>query len=167
MPLTMDQILRNTESERIQKARTTVRVHKLKLAVSKSTKLPLAITQTFSIDRLADGSKKVNKYVSMMLFMANKNVKISCSCDDFKFRMEWALWRKGASDIMFSNGDPPDVTNPAQIGGACKHLVAMWDLLKEKKLVQPAYRYANTVKNPTPNALKDVSKQVYRNSLKK
>ena len=47
MALSMEQILRRTTPLRLEKATTTVRISKLKLSVSKTTKLPLAVAQGY------------------------------------------------------------------------------------------------------------------------
>ena len=83
----------------------------------------------------SDGRPYVNrnavKYVTVITFLDKKlHVHVSCSCDDFKFRSEWVLAEKGAAEIEYSDGSPPDVTNPQRRIGQCKHLIALW----EKKL---------------------------------
>jgi hypothetical protein len=165
MPLSMEQIIRNTDQDRIERARLSVRVVHLKLNVSKSTKLPLAIAQTYSKDRLKDGTVKYYKYNSFILFLPNKKVKISCSCSDFKFCHEMALTKKGSSDVFYSNGETPDIKNPLMVPSTCKHLIALWDLLVSKKLVVPAQKYANKVKNPTPNAITSIRNPNFKNTI--
>lgn len=142
MPMTMKQILRRTTRDRIEKAQTTVKVTKLKLGVSKRTKKAMAIARVFSLDRVKKGIKR-NKYVTSITFLPKKNVKVSCSCSDFMYRWEWSLNRKGAADIIYGNGDPPDDKNPTMIPGTCKHVVAFWEYLEDKDLVLPAYQYAD------------------------
>ena len=55
----------------------------------------------------------------------NARLKVSCDCGSFKFMWEYALSRYGAADIVFSNGEPPRVTNPKLSPGICKHLVRL------------------------------------------
>jgi hypothetical protein len=52
----------------------------------------------------------------------NVKVKVSCSCEAFLFKSEYALNYYQASVIHFSNGQPPNFTNPGLIPFACKHL---------------------------------------------
>jgi hypothetical protein len=52
----------------------------------------------------------------------NIRIKVSCSCESFLFKSEYALNYYQASVIHFSNGQPPNVTNPGLIPFACKHL---------------------------------------------
>lgn len=50
---------------------------------------------------------------------------VSCSCEDFCFRCEWALanfW--DMSFIRYGNGDPSDEKNPEHLPYVCKHLIA-------------------------------------------
>lgn len=142
MPLSMDQILRYTTRDRIEKAQTTVKVTKLKLGVSKRTKLAMAIARVYSLDRVKTGVQR-NKYVTSITFLPKKKVKVSCSCSDFMFRHEYSLWKRGAADIIYGNGEAPDDTNPRLVPGTCKHVVAFWDYLGEKDLVKPAEDWAN------------------------
>lgn len=39
-------------------------------------------------------------------------VKVSCDCDFFKYRCEYALSKHGAANIRYSNGEPAYTTNP-------------------------------------------------------
>lgn len=50
---------------------------------------------------------------------------VSCSCEDFTFRCEWALanfWNM--TFVRYGNGDPSDEKNPEHHPYVCKHLVA-------------------------------------------
>ena len=143
MALTMDQILRRTTRDRLEKARTTVKVTKLKLGVSKRTRLATAIARVYSLDRVKSGVKR-NRYVTSISFYAKRKVKVSCSCPDFVFAgWEYSLWKKGSADLVYGNGEPPVDKNPRMIPGTCKHVVAFWDYLNEKDLVAPAEDWAN------------------------
>lgn len=51
-----------------------------------------------------------------------KNIKVSCDCERFTFYFEYALWKRKAADIIYSNGEQPLVTNPSHRMGVCKHL---------------------------------------------
>jgi len=74
-----------------------------------------------------------NKYVSSVKFIdAKLNVKVSCSCPDFCFRYEVANHVKGAADVIYSNGEIPESTNPEMRPGLCKHLIALRTLIKER-----------------------------------
>ena len=64
---------------------------------------------------------------------ANKRVLVSCNCENFLFQWEYALWTWGASKIKFSNGDPAKFTNPGNVPGMCKHLVAVAKTVIEHK----------------------------------
>lgn len=56
--------------------------------------------------------------------LSDRNVKVmvSCDCEAFMYRSEYALHYYKASLIHFSNGQPPNVTNPGLIPFGCKHL---------------------------------------------
>lgn len=83
----------------------------------------------------SDGRPYVNrdahKYVTVITFLDKKlHVNVSCSCSDFLYRWETALSYKGAAEIEYSDGSPPDNTNPQYKAATCKHIVALY----EKKL---------------------------------
>lgn len=59
----------------------------------------------------------------------HKKIIVSCSCENFVFTFEYANAAHGASRLVYSNGEPPIVTNPGLAPGLCKHLVAAARLL--------------------------------------
>jgi len=74
-----------------------------------------------------------NKYTSSIKFLDRKyNIKCSCSCPDFMYRWEWANNQVGAADIIFGNGDPPDIQNPGHVPGMCKHLLRLRTEIKRR-----------------------------------
>lgn len=80
-----------------------------------------------------DGRLRVNedpqKYVSVAEFTEPyMRVKVSCSCPDFKYRQDWALWKtRGASDLEYSTNQYPRIRNPKLRIYCCKHLVALYN----------------------------------------
>lgn len=48
----------------------------------------------------------------------------SCSCAYFCFHVEVALQKSGSTDINFSNGKMPKITNPRLVRHCCKHIAA-------------------------------------------
>ena len=63
---------------------------------------------------MGEGSKVSDKYVS-----------VSCSCEYFLYNCEYALAKQGASQIRYSNGQPPVVRNPQEKPILCKHLTRL------------------------------------------
>jgi hypothetical protein len=61
-----------------------------------------------------------------------KYVELQCSCPDFKYRHEVALHENGASDLVFSNGNEPDFTNPSHKPACCKHCFRLYKTLSDK-----------------------------------
>ncbi len=61
-------------------------------------------------------------------------VKVSCSCEYFTYYCEYALYKQGAADITYSNGDPPVDRNPSLTPSLCKHLFALLTGLKSGRL---------------------------------
>jgi len=73
------------------------------------------------------------KYVTVITVLNRRgHVNLSCSCDDFKYRLEYPLTKKGAAQIEYSNGDPTVYTNPSLIPYACKHLIKLYQIIKPK-----------------------------------
>jgi len=61
-------------------------------------------------------------------------LKVSCDCGFFMYTSEVALFLRGASDIIYSNGELPVHTNPKKVPLVCKHLwVVLNRLIKAKK----------------------------------
>jgi hypothetical protein len=72
-------------------------------------------------------------YVSVITFLDKKlHVHVGCSCDDNLFRYEFANTDKDASEIEYSNGEPPDTMNPQLVPGLCKHLYRVYLSIKNK-----------------------------------
>jgi len=49
---------------------------------------------------------------------------VSCTCEWFLYHCEVALWAKRSSDIEYSNGFKPEITNPRMVPLVCKHIAA-------------------------------------------
>lgn len=62
-----------------------------------------------------------------------RKVLVSCDCADYCFTWEYANYTWGASKIIYSNGDPAVVKNPANHPGACKHLVVLMKTIQSRK----------------------------------
>ncbi len=133
----LDQLVR--QSDRMRKANSKlVRVVGYKTGFDKQG-LPTAVAKTYTPREYTVGMRLVkardqNKYVSSVKFLDKKlNCKVSCSCPDFVFAgWEWSNAQVGASDIIYGNGEPPDIKNPGHRPGLCKHLLALRQLIKDK-----------------------------------
>jgi hypothetical protein len=55
------------------------------------------------------------------------------NCERFLYSYEYALWRRGAAEIRFGNGEPPNITNPRLRPGACKHFKRVYVFMKSAK----------------------------------
>lgn len=60
-----------------------------------------------------------------------KNMKssvwVSCQCDYYKYNLEYVNAKLGASDHLYAWQQPPKITNPNMVPGACKHILAILD----------------------------------------
>lgn len=67
------------------------------------------------------------KYVTVVTVLDDDlNCVVSCSCKDFLYRWEVALYLEDAADIEYSNGELPEITNPQLAPRCCKHLVRLY-----------------------------------------
>lgn len=126
MSLSFKAILRTTPANRFNSA-NHVKISKVK--VSRRGGVPVK-----AVSKSSSTGSSVS-YESEIQFLTGNNVKLSCSCDDFLFRFEYALYRKGAADIRHSNGEPPEVRNPSFTPGCCKHLIALREVLIDKDVI--------------------------------
>lgn len=131
--LTWKQITRATPQSRFDLV-SKVRVVSLKFGMSNKLRVPKAIARTYSIER--KGFKVVGvQYATSIEFHPNQKVKVSCSCEDFLYRWEYALTLRDASYITYSNGEDAVKTNPQHITGCCKHVLAVHAELISRKLI--------------------------------
>lgn len=123
--LTFKQIARNTSQSRHDLSHQ-VKVLNLKFGLSK-TVYPagnlLGVARTYTPDT------SYLRYTTSIEIWPGDKVKLSCSCDDFKYRWEYALWLRNCADIIYSNGEPPLVNNSYFKPMACKHLIALHNAL--------------------------------------
>ncbi|QRE00046.1 hypothetical protein [Burkholderia phage BCSR5] len=137
MSMNLKQIMRRVTKDRIDNAQF-VKLVKMKAGYGKKDGKAFVACQSYSTHHFDQDGKKVanherRHYVTVIKFLDDKlNVNVSCSCDDFLYRWEWALANRGASDIFYSNGQHPDVTNPGMIPAQCKHLVKLVETIKHK-----------------------------------
>lgn len=137
MSMTLDQIIKSSLPLRKANARL-VKVVAYKTGRDKQG-LATAVAKTYTpqeynMQRKLVSARDQNKYVSSIKFLDKKlHVKVSCSCPDFVFAgWEWSLHERGAADIVYGNGEPPNEKNPSYLPGCCKHLIALRALVKGK-----------------------------------
>ena len=128
--LTLKQLYDKTDELRIRNAKY---VKFLKVKKGRNLQgLGFIAVQSHSLKTVDNNGHQVrgpssSKYLSMVTFLDNKlHCTCSCSCDDFLYRWEVALNKKGAAEIEYSNGKFPNTTNPALQTHLCKHLVAIY-----------------------------------------
>ncbi|QJT71186.1 hypothetical protein GR11A_00149 [Vibrio phage vB_VcorM_GR11A] len=59
-------------------------------------------------------------------------VRVSCDCEFFTYTCEVALFRYGAAEVLYSNGEFPFSTNPRGTPILCKHLLNLANAIKKK-----------------------------------
>lgn len=82
------------------------------------------------LDKFENGKPNTKKPLSQ-----HRRVLVQCSCEAFTFYgFEYANALKGASRIIYGNGDAPDFTNPGYSPGLCKHAYAIAYYLLNKNI---------------------------------
>jgi hypothetical protein len=69
----------------------------------------------------------IPRNVTMKIYgRGDKNSKIwaSCDCEWFLYYCEVALTKRGSSEVIYSNGKDPKITNPRKLSVACKHILS-------------------------------------------
>jgi hypothetical protein len=136
MSMTMQQILDKTPRNRKDKAEY------VKITESKIQKTKYGTTiykaKVFSIaDNMGNPKRGGSRNVYVATVESNgKQCVVSCSCEDFTFTFEYALNKKKAARIEYSNGESPDTRNPKMVPGCCGHLVRLGSTLIAKGRVK-------------------------------
>lgn len=60
------------------------------------------------------------------------NLTVTCSCQDFQYRRDYALYAEGASPGVASRGIPSKIRNPRNTPILCKHLFRVLVIAREK-----------------------------------
>lgn len=74
----------------------------------------------------------VRHYKKSKGYQRQATIVLSCSCPDFKYRHEVALYMKGGSQITYSNGRRPKITNPRLRRTCCKHCLRFYQFLSKE-----------------------------------
>ena len=124
-------IINATPPDRIELS-SFVKITDVRTGTSKSSGKVRLVAKTRSL-----GKKEYerNHYSSMLENHGSGRFRLSCSCDDFMFRWEYALAMRDGAQILYGNGEPPVDTNPRMKPGCCKHLIALIFLAKQRKIV--------------------------------
>lgn len=134
--LTFPQIIKLGGKYRDQNARF-VRLVRLKTGYTPEG-FAFAACQSYSTHHInPKGLRVVNpdrrRYVTVVKFLdAKLHCQVSCSCPDFMYTAEYVLNKRGAAQIEYSNGEAPDIKNPAQVVMVCKHLIRLYQEIQTK-----------------------------------
>jgi len=87
--------------------------------------------------------EKGRRYHRQLIYARDPNYKgrlidcpqivFSCDCERWKYMWEYAVWRKGAAEVVFGNGEPPKTTNPRMRNAVCKHIFRVRKGLRKRK----------------------------------
>lgn len=76
-----------------------------------------------------DRTKPVPQNILTRKDLSYMKCKVNCNCPDYVYRMEYANKQIGAANIVGGNGDAPEITNPTEKPGICKHLISLLSYL--------------------------------------
>ena len=62
-----------------------------------------------------------------------EGIVFNCNCPRFLYVWNWVLWSKSAS-ILNATNEPPSITNPRHLIGACKHGIISLQAIKKRGL---------------------------------
>jgi len=102
--------------------------------------LPAVVAKCWHNDPLRPGA--VKRVHEVMVFgrddpnkpISQQPIFVSCDCEDWCFRWEYAATVHGASKILYGNGEKPFMTNPQEIPGCCKHVSPVLEHIVRKGL---------------------------------
>lgn len=120
-------VFRNTPANRFTLA-DKVKLVGVKFGKSRSLNKPKVVCQAYT-------SGDTVKYSTSLTFIKGDKAVLSCSCDDFMYRWEYALAKKGGAEIKYSNGEAPGNSNPTLIAGCCKHVIALYNKLQAEEKI--------------------------------
>lgn len=125
-------ILNSTPPERIELS-SFVKITAIRVGTSRKSGKVRLVAKTKS-----EGHAQSDRshYTTMLEVHGAGRVHLSCSCDDFMYRWEYALSIRDGAQILYGNGEPPVDTNPRLKPGCCKHLVALIYLAKQRQIVR-------------------------------
>lgn len=126
---TLEQLMSNTPSDAVKRSKeTNARILSVKPSKKKGVDTLVFVvrckanTETTFYDVVIElYPTEVHKDVFSRPSFKNP-AWVQCSCPFFLFNCEYALAKIGSSEIKYSNGKPPVVTNPKMVPFLCKHL---------------------------------------------
>ena len=59
---------------------------------------------------------------------------VAHNCENFCYMWEYSLAERGATHVIFGNGEPPIFTNPSRVPGTCKHMSAVIQRVFREKI---------------------------------
>ena len=134
--LTLKQFMRKTDRERHNRS-AYVRIVGMKTGRFQNG-LGYVASKSYSTHKVNAQGKMVRipkpqHHVTVITFIDKRlHVHCACSCEDNTFRWEFANTQKDASEIEYSNGEPPNTTNPTMRTSLCKHMVALVNKVRPK-----------------------------------
>ena len=138
--MSLKQLMRGSDPPREWRANNIVHITSIKkMATPKG--LPAVAAVCWHEDLLRPNSVKAKRPHEVRVFglddpnapiSKQKRVLVSCDCEDWVFVWEYAVALRGASKVIYGNGQPPTRTNISCEPGLCKHLYAVAEQVLEK-----------------------------------
>ena len=145
----IDSILKNSTLDRRQRAKTQLNIFMVKALkkdvfkfIAKSS--GLGVAKSYQVDIMFSDAEilaKTTDKTSKEIFNLS-NVKLQCSCDDFKYRYRY-IATKGNFVIGVKQYIFPKVTNKRLKGTVCKHTILVLEKIKKGSFQKIFERYIN------------------------
>ena len=133
--LTISQLLQATWPTPRANSRDVI-LRSIKSGVTRTGRLPKVIAVAYSpVTPEGKAKRQISMHKCSVTAVDQKKgfkgyVKVLCDCEYQTYYNEVALHKHGASDIVYSNGEPPVDRNPSYKPNLCKHLYALCKRIK-------------------------------------
>lgn len=90
------------------------------------------VAEVVSVNRKAGPEYVYDIHVPQIHRFVAESVVVH-NCERWKYMWEYSVWRKGAAEVIFGNGEPPNITNSRMRPAACKHIFRVRKGLRKRK----------------------------------
>jgi hypothetical protein len=132
------ELLRNTDTRRLERARNTYVVTFTVAADRDDVARPIAQIVATTTCPPPHGSGRTHRVEARLYAPSGQRMPswVTCSCEDIMYRWEAVLTRQNSSSLLHSNGAWPVVTNPSGRKAICKHVARVLSrAIKDSKVV--------------------------------
>lgn len=128
-----------------ERERYTIRKHRVRIRYYEDTQQAYVVL-SFIVKKFGGSEYRVafgfplDGSNSLRRMLSKKGARVGCTCPDFLYRQAYLYYK---NDIIYPKQgwglaatQPPEKTNPRREMRACKHILMVWELIKDKKFTQ-------------------------------